>query len=477
MKHVLLLLAAACLVLAPTASAAPAVKKPNIVLFLCDDLGLGELGSYGQTKIHTPNADKLAADGMRFTDFYSGSTVCAPSRCTLLTGYHTGHSYIRDNQEVKPEGQVPIPTGTVTLGHVLQKAGYTTAAIGKWGLGGPGTSGEPNQQGFNHFYGHLCQAVAHNHYTDHLWRDGVKEVLEGNRVDLAVGKQFAPDLMADDAIRFLKDHHTQRPDQPFFLYFCTPLPHLSLQIPQEAMAPYLAEHWPETPYDGKKHYFAQETPHAAYAAMITRIDDYLGRIMATLKELSVDDNTLVLFSSDNGAVFPLCGTDPVFFNSTANLRGYKQDLYEGGIRSPLIARWPGHIAAGSTSDYIGAFWDFLPTLSDVAGAQTPKGLDGISFLPALVQKGTHPKHEYLYWEFHSQGGSQAARINNWKAIRNKVNTNPNAPIELYDLANDPAEQRDVASANPELVARFTELMKTSRTPSELARFNFGPRKQ
>lgn len=453
-------------------------KPPNIVLILCDDLGMGELGCYGQDKIRTPNIDRLAAEGTRFTQFYSGSSVCAPSRCTLLTGKHTGHCWVRDNVEVKPEGQIPLPAGTVTIGHVLHEAGYETAAIGKWGLGGPGTSGEPNRQGFDHFYGHLCQAVAHNHYTDHVWRNAERVDLEGNAVDKPVGKQYAPDLMADDAVQWLREHAKRRAGEPFFLYFPTPLPHLALQAPEEAMAPYLKLGWPETAYDGKKHYFAQEHPRAAYAAMITRIDDYVGRIMATLKEMGADGDTLVLFTSDNGAVFPLAGTDPAFFNSTWGLRGFKQDLYEGGIRAPLIAWWPGHVPKGAVDEkMVGAFWDLVPTFAKLAGVpreKWPKDLDGVDLMPALTG-GVLAARPDLYWEYHSQGGAQAIRVGDWKAIRNKVATEPEGPIELYDLKGDPKESHDLAKEKPGVAAEMAAKLKGARVASPIERFNFPQR--
>jgi arylsulfatase A-like enzyme len=445
--------------------AAPA--KPNIVLFLCDDLGYAEVGCYGQEKIKTPNVDKLAAEGMRFTQFYAGSTVCAPSRCTLMTGLHTGHTIVRDNKEIKPEGQWPLHADTYTIGKLLQDAGYTTACVGKWGLGGPGSTGEPNSHGFDHFFGHLCQRVAHNHYTDHVWRDTT-------RVDLD-GKTYAPDLMADDAIQFIREQHEKHPDKPFFLYFATPLPHVSLQVPEDSMEPYVGKLQSEKPFVQTKSggYSSQATPHAAYAAMVTRLDSHLGRIMATLKELNLDDNTLVIFTSDNGPTIRVGGADSRFFHSSGPFRGLKEDLYEGGIRIPCIARWPGHVAANSTNDHVAAFWDFMPTFADIVGVPAPKNIDGVTFAPTLFAKGQQPEHAYLYWEYHGKGGSQAVRMGNWKAIRNKLRGHyDDAPVELYDLAKDPGESHDLAADHPDIAAKMLQIMKSSRVPSENPNWNF-----
>lgn len=441
---------------------------PNILLILCDDLGYSEVGCYGQQKIRTPNIDRLAAEGMRFTQFYAGSPVCAPSRCTLLTGKHTGHAYVRDNQEVQPEGQIPIPADTATVATALKQAGYTTACIGKWGLGGPGSTGEPNAHGFDHFFGHLCQRVAHNHYTDHLWRDGRRVDLEGNTADNLVGRQYAPDLMAEDALRFIRDHK----DGPFFLDFATPLPHVSLQVPADSMRPYVGT-LDDAPYDGKKGYLPHETPHAAYAGMVSRVDDYVGRIMALLRELNLDQNTLVLFTSDNGPTIRVGGADSAYFHSADGLRGLKQDVYEGGIRVPLIARWPGHVMAGAKTDQVGAFWDVWPTLAEITGAPPPKDGDGLSLAPTLLGHPADQKpHEYLYWEYHSQGGSQALRMGDWKAVRNKRNGHPDAHAELYDLKADPGEQKDLAAEHPELVRKALRLMDEARAESDNPKWRF-----
>jgi arylsulfatase A len=456
-------------------------RKPNIVYIMADDLGVGEVGCYGQTKIRTPHIDRLAAEGMRFTAHYSGSPVCAPSRCTLLTGLHTGHAYIRDNDEMgfrgdvwhdlSLEGQRPLETGTYTIGTMLQAAGYRTAAIGKWGLGGPGSTGEPNAQGFDHFFGYLCQRVAHNHYPSYLWRNREKVPLANEYVypheklpaDLDAddpksyakytGTQYAGDLMADEALAFIREHR----ERPFFLYLAPTIPHAALQVPEDSLAEYLGK-FPETPYKGEKSYLPQRAPRAAYAAMVTRMDGYVGRILALLKELDLDGDTVVMFSSDNGPTFN-GGTDSAFFESAAGLRGLKQDVYEGGIRVPLVARWPGRVPAGSTSAFSSAFWDMLPTFADMAGATPARATDGVSLVPALT--GQQPKdRDHLYWEFE---GRQAVRMGRWKAVRLK----PGGATELYDLEADPAETRDIAAAHPDAVRRAEQIFTAGRTESEL----------
>ncbi len=465
------------LVLLPLAAltVACAAPRPNVVFVLADDLGYAEVGAYGQTKIKTPNIDRLAAEGMRFTDFYSGSPVCAPSRGTLMTGLHTGHAYVRDNKEMggwekdDPEGQLPLPAGTVTLPAVLRNAGYATAAIGKWGLGGPGSTGHPNLQGFDHWFGHLCQRWAHNYYPDHLWRNEARYPLENEyfsahqRLDAAPddpaaynrysGTQYAPDLMVEDALAFIRENR----DRPFFLYFATPVPHAALQVPADSLESYVQEGWNGTPYLGQKDYLPHPAPRAAYAAMVSRMDRDLGRIVDLLAELGLDDRTLVMFSSDNGPTFN-GGTDSAFFESAGPLRGLKQDLYEGGIRVPFIARWPGRVPAGATSALPAAFWDVFPTLADVTGAAAPPGLDGVSIVPTLIGEGAQPPREYLYWEFQ---GNQAVRLGDWKAYLLRDGD----AVALYDLATDIGETRDVAADHPDVVARVAEIMRTGRTES------------
>ncbi|NOZ61294.1 MAG: arylsulfatase [Calditrichaeota bacterium] len=337
-------------------------RKPNIIFIMADDLGYGELGCYGQEKIRTPNIDRLAAEGMKFTQLYAGSPVCAPSRCTLLTGKHTGHAYIRGNDEMSErgdvwhdpnlEGQRPLLPNTTTIGTLLQEADYKTAAIGKWGLGGPGSTGHPNKQGFDFFYGYLCQRVAHNYYPTHLWRNEEKDILEGNEYffphqkfpadadpndpkayEKYRGKQYSMDLLTKEALNFIRENH----NRPFFLYLPYTVPHLALQVPDDSLQEYLGK-FPEKPYLGNRGYLPQRTPHAAYAAMITRMDRDIGKILSLLKKLGLEEDTLIFFTSDNGATFQgIGGADPAFFKSNAPFRGFKQDVYEGGIRVPMIA--------------------------------------------------------------------------------------------------------------------------------------------
>lgn len=463
-------------------------EAPNIIYILADDLGYRELGSYGQQKIKTPHLDQLAAEGMRFTQHYSGSAVCAPSRCTLLTGQHTGHAYVRNNYELggfldsEERGQMPLPEDAFTIGHMLQKQGYVTGAIGKWGLGGPASTGIPNKQGFDLFYGYLDQKQAHNYYPTHLWRNETWDTLNNtyfsphqrlekvpkklSDYDDFKGNEYAQDKMAAEALRFIREHQSKK----FFLYLPFPVPHLALQVPDGALTAYQGA-FPETPYLGHDGYLPHPTPKAAYAAMISRMDQQIGAVMALLKELELDNNTLVLFSSDNGATF-LEGPDTEYFESVGELRGLKGDLYEGGIRVPMIARWPGKIQPGSTSDHISAFWDVMPTLAEVTHAKVPHDTDGISFLPTLLGKPEEqPQHAFLYWEYHGRGGSQALRMGDWKGIRTEVHRNPESEIQLYNLANDVSEERNVADSHPEIVAQIERLMHT-RTPSHIEDWNF-----
>ncbi|MFQ5568465.1 MAG: arylsulfatase [Rhodothermales bacterium] len=479
-----LLLLATC----QTSREAPLDTPPNILYILADDLGYGEVGAYGQTKIKTPHLDQLAAEGLRFTQHYSGSPVCAPSRGTLLTGFHTGHGYVRDNYELggfaddEERGQLPLKPGTFTLGKMLQDQGYVTGVIGKWGLGGPGSTGIPNEQGFDFFYGYLDQKQAHNYYPTHLWRNTAWDTLrnayfrphqklQGNENDPASyepfkGQDYATDLMAEEALAFIREHR----DEQFFLYLPFTVPHLALQVPDEELAQYDGA-FEETPYKGEKGYLPHPRPLSAYAAMITRMDTHIGRIMDLLKALDLDDNTLVMFSSDNGTTYT-GGVDAAFFESTGPLRGLKGSVYEGGIRVPMIARWPGRVAPGTTTDHISAFWDVLPTLAELTGTAPPADIDGISFLPTLLGQGEQTPHESLYWEYHGLWkGAQAVRLGDWKGVRLGGHNDPDAPIELYNLASDPGEQQNVADRHPDIVAQIRSVMD-SRTPSEIERWNF-----
>ena len=462
---------------------------PNIVLILADDLGYGELGSYGQRRIRTPRLDRMAAEGMRFTQFYSGSTVCAPSRATLLTGHHTGHAYVRDNHELggfldaEERGQLALPPDHPTVARWLRNQGYATAVVGKWGLGGPNSTGVPTKQGFDLFVGYLDQKQAHNFYPTHLWRNeewfplrnkyfSPHQKLEGDPNDPRLyekyrGLDYSIDVMTREAVQWLRSNRSK----PFFLYFAPTLPHLALQVPEQALEEYEGQ-FPETPYTGDNRYLPQRSPRAAYAAMITYLDAQVGRILDTVKELGADERTLVIFSSDNGATFNVGGAPTQFFESNGPLRGHKTNLYEGGIRVPMIARWPGRIRAGATSDHIGANWDMWATFAELAGGSPPDGTDGISIAPTLLGREGQRQHEALYWEFHSQGSSQAVRMGRWKGIRRNIAKDPNARIELYDLERDPRESNDVAAANPQVVQRIDAVMKRSHTPSAIERWNF-----
>jgi len=432
---------------------------PNVVLIVADDLGYGELGCYGQEKIDTPRLDRLASEGLRFTNFYAGAPVCAPSRCSLLTGLHGGHAFERDNFEFPVEGQLPLPAGTLTLPRLLQQAGYATGIVGKWGLGGPGSSGEPNDQGFDHWFGYLCQRQAQSYYPEHLWRNGERVELAGNSPDGTSGEHYAPDLFLEELEGFLRERETG----PFFLYLPFTLPHLALQPEPEDIRPYRGR-FPERPYDGRDGYLPHSTPRAAYAAMITRLDRDVGRVLDLLRELGLEENTLVLFTSDNGPTRDTGGADTEFFASSGGLRGWKGWLYEGGIRVPLIARWPGHIPAGKTCDQIAASYDLMPTLLELAGVPVPTGLDGLSLAPALRgERG--PEHDALVWEFHGYGGQQAVRQGRWKGLRRELHAG-GRPFELYDLENDERETRNVAAQQPEIVERLLGILARERVPSQ-----------
>ncbi len=457
-----------------TQGQAPKPTRPNIIFILADDLGFGDLGVNGQNLIKTPVINRLAAEGIQFRQFYAGTTVCAPSRSSLMTGQHTGHTYIRGNKEVQPEGQQPIADSVLTVAELLKQAGYTTAAFGKWGLGPVGSEGDPNKQGFDRFYGYNCQSLAHRYYPDHLWDNEKKVVLAGNK-NLTQTNEFGPDLIQKQALNFLD---SRKGKQPFFLFLPYVLPHAELIPPTDSLFAYYKGKFAETPYTGANYgpnakaggYASQGYPHAAYAALVSRLDGYVGQILARLKANGLDKNTLVIFTSDNGPHHE-GGGDPAFFNSSGGFRGIKRDLYEGGIHVPFIARWPGVIKPGTQSDYIGAFWDLLPTFTELAGAKTPTRLDGLSFVPSLTGKGVQKQHDYLYWEFHEQGGKQAIRQGNWKAVRLQAISDPNGPVELYDLSKDPAETHDIAAKNPDKVKQLSQYMSQSHVESLLFPFS------
>lgn len=452
----------------------PKPARPNIVFILADDLGYGDIGFNGQKLIKTPNIDRLAREGMIFSQFYAGTSVCAPSRSSLLTGQHTGHTYIRGNKSVEPEGQQPIADSVVTLAEVLKKSGYVTAAFGKWGLGPVGSEGDPNKQGFDRFYGYNCQSLAHRYYPEHLWDNSKKITLDGNK-GLINNKEYAPDLIQKKALSFVD---TQDGKQPFFLFLPYILPHAELMVPDDSLFRYYKGKFEEKPYKGADYgsgatgggYASQEYPHATFAAMVARLDLYVGQVMNKLKEKGLDKNTLVIFTSDNGPHIE-GGADPKFFNSSAGFRGVKRDLYEGGIREPFAARWPAGIKPGSKSDYIGAFWDILPTFAELANASSPRNIDGISFTDALKGKPTQKKHDYLYWEFHEQGGRQAVRQGNWKAVRLKAAGNPDALVELYDLSKDPQEKTNLTPQFPDKAKELGQIMNRAHVSSAI--FPFG----
>ena len=447
---------------AATVVAHQATPPPNILLIQADDLGYGDLSAYGQARFATPALDQLARGGIRFTQYYAGSTVCAPSRTALMTGLHTGHAWIRGNGGM-PGGDVPLRLEDVTMAEVLRDAGYRTAVVGKWGLGQPGSSGQPNQQGFDYAFGFLDHRHAHRQFTDHLWRNG-------ERIAVDVERDYVNDLFTREAAAFV-----ERADpRPFFVYLNYTVPHAELRAPDDSVAPF-RERFPEQPFanpaaDAKPTgstpeatslgYRSHPAPHAAFAAMITRMDRDIGGLVALLRARGIERQTLVLFISDNGP-HQEGGGDPTFFKSSGGLRGIKRDLYEGGIRVPMIARWTGTIAAGQVSAHVWAHWDVLPTLADIAGARTPIGLDGMSMRRALRGE-PQPTHPFLYWEFHERGFQQAVRMERWKAVRLKAGL----PLELYDLEGDPGEQRNVAAANPAVVAKIEEYLKTARTPSD-----------
>ncbi len=453
-----------------------AQRRPNIVFIYSDDLGYGELGSYGQQKIKTPYLDQLAAAGIRFTQHYAGAPVCAPSRCMLLTGKHPGHAAIRGNFELggytdsTERGQMPLPAGTFTMAHLLKQAGYATAIIGKWGLGMNNNSGNPNSQGFDVAYGYLDQKQAHNYYPTHLWDNGKKDMLGNAEItvhrpidsttatDSAFAyyqqKIYAPDKLTEKAMGFIEQHAKE----PFFLYLPYTLPHLSLQIPDSLRKLYEGV-FEERSYYGQKGYAPQRFPLSAYAAMITYLDAQVGKILGMLADRKLDSNTLVIFSSDNGATFDIGGANTPFFNSNGALRGTKGELFEGGIRVPMIARWPGHIAAGAVSDHISVQYDWMATFAALT-QQTIPPTDGISLLPTLLGKNAEQQqHPFLYFEFPETGGQLAVRIGKWKGVKKDIRKNPGQSWKLFDLERDPAEREDIASRFPQIIRKMEVIVK------------------
>ena len=450
-------------------SGAVLARQPNVVFILADDLGYGDLSCQGQTKFETPNIDALARCGMRFAEHYSGSTVCAPSRCALLTGYHMGHAAVRGNSEIQPEGQEPMPADTYTVAHLFKQAGYTTGIFGKWGLGMAGSASDPGRMGFDSFYGYNCQRMAHCYYPAWLWRNNEREFLWGNVGSFS--KDYAPDSIHAEAMKFIHDNK----DKPFFLYYAAVQPHADLIAPERYMEKYRGTFLPEKAY-AEGYYIDQPEGHAAFAAMVNILDDYVGDVMDELRDLGIADDTLVIFSSDNGA-HEEGGADPDYFDSNGIYKGFKRDLYEGGIHVPFIAVWPGKIQAGSVNDHVSAFWDFLPTMAELTGITLTNKIDGISYLPALLGRSDQKEHGYLYWEFAAKGGRKAIRKGKWKGVRYNIEKNPDSRLELYDLEQDPGEQHNLAGEYPEVVAKLDALINQSRTPARLEGWNFTTEKR
>lgn len=418
---------------APAGVQDPGKTKPNIIFLLCDDLGYGDIGCYGQQKIKTPYLDRMAAEGLRFTQAYAGTTVCAPTRCALMTGQHIGHAAIRANRELKPEGQEPLPAGTFTLAHLFKNAGYTTAAFGKWGLGFVDSSGAPDKMGFDLFYGYNCQRQAHEYYPDHLWRNRERIALDG--------KTYSHDLISGEMLQWVRAHA----QQPFFLYVPFTIPHPNFQVPD--LGAYASQPWPE--------------PMKKYAAMISRMDATCGELFALLQELKLDEQTLVIFSSDQGADNPQALE---LFRSNGPFRGGKRTMYEGGLRVPGIFRWPGRIKPGTENATQWAFYDLLPTCAELIGQPLPASVktDGRSFLPAILA-GQTLQRDFLYWELHEGPFIQAVRVGDWKGARH----GPKKPLELYDLSKDIGEAHDVAAEHPDMVQQLETILKREHVPNPL----------
>lgn len=481
---VLILLSGARLTAAPPADQQSRSQQPlNVVFILADDLGYRELGCFGQQKIRTPNLDKLAAQGLKLTQHYSGNAVCAPSRCVLMTGKHPGHAWIRNNSEAQPEGQLPIPADEVTLAEVLKARGYVTGAFGKWGLGGPGSEGDPLTQGFDEFFGYNCQRHAHSYYPDYLWKNNERIPLNNHppvpghaklppgadptnpaSYTPFQGADYAPDRIREAALAFMREHH----QQPFFLYFPSTLPHVALHIPEAELQPYHELGWNDPPFTAARGgYTPHFTPRAAYAAMISRLDSDVGAILAELERLGLDNRTLVVFSADNGTTHLQEEVDVPFFNSVGELRGLKGSLYEGGVRVPTIVKLPGLVHPASESDFLSGFEDWLPTIAELCGVsreELPR-VDGISLAPTLHGQNQTPR-SYLYREFPGYGGQQSIRRGDWKLVRQQLGKNRTTP-ELYNLRKDPSETTDVANQHPELVEELSQLILQERTPSQL----------
>jgi len=462
--------------------AADAVR-PNIVFILADDLGYRELGSFGQQKIRTPHLDALATQGMKLTQHYCGNAVCAPSRCVLMTGLHPGHAHVRDNSEMQPEGQKPIPDSAVTLAELLKAEGYATGAFGKWGLGGPGSEGEPLRQGFDRFFGYNCQRHAHSYYPDYLWSDRERmplhntppipghakladgdDALDPHSYDRFKGQEYAPDRIRAEALRFIDQHR----DRPFFLYYPSVLPHVALHVPDAELQPYTGLGWTDPPFTAAKGgYTPHFTPRAAYAAMISHLDSDVGAVLQRLKDFGLENNTIVIFSSDNGTTHLEEEVDYECFRSVGELRGLKGSLYEGGVRVPTLVRWPGHVKAGTVTDYVSGFEDWMPTILDAIGAgpQIPLATDGLSLLATLTGR-VQSQRPFLYREYPGYGGQQTVRVGDWKAVRQGM-TRGNINVELYNITTDIGEQHNVAAEHADIVEQLTRLMTEQHQRSDV----------
>lgn len=461
----------------------------NVVFILADDLGWGEVGVYGQEKIPTPNIDRLAAEGMRFTQHYSGAPVCAPARCVLMTGKHLGNAEIRNNQRAKvhlpdaTEGQHPISADALTVATYFRNAGYATGAMGKWGLGPVGSTGDPNRHGFDLFFGYNCQAVAHSFYPPYLWRNDEQIVINQNpipghqrqpegevKLEDWIGETYAPKLMMAEAEKFLEENRSR----PFFLYLPFTEPHVAMHPPRESVERF-PEEWDDEVYRGQCGYLPHPRPRAGYAAMINDLDSYVGRVLAKLEEFGIDDRTLVVFTSDNGTTLPrredthfhVGGVDALFFNSTGGLRGYKGSVYEGGIRVPTIARFPGKIEPGTVSDFPSYFADWFPTLCDATGLEHPEGLDGDSLWPILTGAEAPESRSPMVWAFTGYRGQVAVRIGDFKVVRQQLLTRDPGDWEVYDLSKDPGEQHDLAAQRPEIIEQAKEILKREVPENEI----------
>ena len=463
-------------------------SKPNIIYIYADDMGYAVPGCYGQQLIPTPNLDKLANDGMKFTQHYASAPVCSPSRTMLLTGVHAGHSYIRGNYELGgfadslEGGQMPLPPGIATMPGMLRKAGYTTALCGKWGLGMHTTSGSPLKHGFDYYYGYLDQKQAHNYYPTHLWENDKKDTLDNDPLyvhqpldpktatdkdfDKFTGRVYSPGRITEKALGFVK----QNKNKPFFLYLAYSIPHVSLQAPREYVDKF-KDRFDDKPYYGQQGYASTKYPRATYAAMISYLDDQVGKLLQTIKELGIEKNTIIMFSSDNGASTE-GGADVYYFNSTGNLRGLKRELYEGGIKVPFIVKWPGKVKPRTTSELVSSQYDLMATLAEINNV--PAGeTDGISFLPELLGKKAQQKqHEYLYFEFPGNDGQVAIRMGKWKFIKTGMMKDHGVTWQLYNLEKDPSEKNDVAGSHPDLIKRADEMVKKEHQCAHIREWEF-----